>query len=255
MALPKDRVVFVTGASAGIGHATAKAFLADGARVAACARREIAGLDGALCLRCDVGRPDEVRHAVAAVVEKFGALHVLVNNAGFGIYGTVEDIPEEDLEAIFRTNVYGAIHCVRSALPHLRKTQGQVINVSSSLARGTIPYMVAYCMTKHALHSLSEGLRLELQDDGIAVIEVGPGLTATDFQKAAKLIGVERPVATANERGWPAERVARAILKASKRGSREVWLTADAKLFHFMHDNLPRLTDWGVRQWSRRSRP
>jgi NAD(P)-dependent dehydrogenase (short-subunit alcohol dehydrogenase family) len=254
MALPRDRVVLVTGASSGIGRATAEAFARDGARVAACARRDISGLD-AFCLRCDVRRPGEVRSAIDAVVAKFGALHVLVNNAGFGVYTSIEEMTEADLDDLFRTNVYGPVYAVQAALPHLRKTRGQVVNVSSSLARATTPYSVGYCMTKHALHSFSVGLRMEVKGDGVGVIEVGPGLTATDFQKAAKRTGTAKPLVAESGRGWSPEKVAHAILKASKRGTREVWLTWDGRAFAFAQRNLPRLTEWGLMRWARKLNP
>ncbi len=242
--------MFITGASGGIGRATAEAFLADGARVAACARGEIRGLD-ALCLRCDVGNRREIGAAVDAVVKEFGALHVLVNNAGVGVYASVEDTAPEDLESIFRTNVYGPVWAVQAALPHLRRTRGQVINVSSSLARSAIPYAAAYCMTKHALHAFSMSLRVELRPLGIRVIEVAPGLTATGFQKSARLVGLPRPPTRGNARGWPPEKVARAILGASRRGRREVWLTADGRFLIRMQHYLPRITDWGLAKWAR----
>ena len=254
MALPRDRVVFVTGASSGIGRATAEAFARDGARVAACARRDLAGLD-AFCIRCDVRRRDEVRAAVDAVVAEFGALHVLVNNAGFGVYTSIEQMADADLEDLFRTNVYGPVYAVQAALPHLRKTGGQVINVSSSLARATTPYSVAYCMTKHALHSFSVGLRMEVKGDGVRVIEVGPGLTQTDFQKAAKRTGTAKPLVAESRHGWPPEKVAAAIVKASRRGTREAWLTWDGRAFAFAQRNLPRLTEWGLLRWARRLNP
>jgi NAD(P)-dependent dehydrogenase (short-subunit alcohol dehydrogenase family) len=254
MSLPRDRVVFVTGASSGIGRATAEAFAADGARVAVCARRDISGLD-AFFVRCDVRRPDEVRSAIDAVVAKLGALHVLVNNAGFGVYTSIEDMAENDLEDLFRTNVYGPVSLVKAALPHLRRTRGQVINVSSSLARATTPYSVGYCMTKHALHSFSVGLRMELKGDGVRVIEVGPGLTATDFQKEAKRTGTAKPLLSPSRRGWPAEKVARSILQASRRGLREAWLTWDGRAFAFAQRNFPRLTEWGLLRWARRLNP
>ncbi len=250
MALPRDRVVFITGASSGIGRATADAFLRDGARVAVCARREIHDLD-AFRVCCDVRKRSDVRAAIEAVVAKFGALHVLVNNAGFGVYSTVEEMSDADLEDIFRTNVYGPVYAVQAALPHLKAAGGQVINISSSLARATTPYSVAYCMTKHALHSFSVGLRMELKASGVKVIEIAPGLTDTDFQKSAKRVGSAVPLAAESRHGWPAVRVAKAILKASRRGTREVWLTVDGRAFAFAQRAFPRLTEWGLLKWAR----
>lgn len=253
MKLPRDRVVFITGASTGIGRATAEAFRKDGARVAVCARSGIRDLD-ALCLRCDVRDPAEVEKAVAAVVREFGALHVLVNNAGFGHYVSVEEQTREDFENIFRTNVFGPFHCVQAALPHLKKSRGQVINISSVLARATVPWMTSYSMTKHALHSFSEGLRVELKSSGIDVIEIGPGLTATKFQSNAKKDGVPADFVPPSDKGWPAERVAKVILKASRSGTRVRWLTLEAKAFFFLHDHFPRLLEWGLEKWGSRAR-
>ncbi len=255
MGLPKDRVVLVTGASGGIGLETARAFLADGARVAAASRSEARGLDGAFLIRADVRRPEDVRRMVDATVEMFGALHVLVNNAGVGLYASVADTSDEAFEDLFRTNVFGPFQAVRAALPHLEKARGQVINVSSGLARATIPYMAAYCMSKFALHAFSRSLRVELRPLGVRVIEVAPGLTETGFQKNARLVGVKRAMAPENRKGWPAVKVARAILKASRRGSREVWLTADSRFFIRMQAAFPRFADWALERWSRPYRP
>ncbi len=249
MPLPRDRVVFITGASSGIGRATAEAFLTDGARVAVCARRDIQGLD-AFRVCCDVRKRPDVRAAIDAVVAKFGALHVLVNNAGFGVYSSIEAMGDADLEDLFRTNVFGPLYAVQAALPHLRATRGQIINISSSLARATVPGSVAYCMTKHALHSFSVGLRMELKADGIRVIEVGPGLTNTDFQGAARRVGDAVPLAADRRHGTPPGKVAQAILKASRRATREVWLTVDGRAFAFAQRAFPWLTEWGLLRWA-----
>ncbi len=249
MALPRDRVILITGGSSGIGRAAAEAFGQDGARVAVCSRREVRDLD-AFWVRCDVGRRDEARAAIDAVVAKFGELHVLVNNAGFGVYGTLERTAPEDFEDLFRTNVFGPVWMIQAALPHLRRTRGQVINVTSALARTAIPLMAGYCMTKYALHALSQSLRIELRPQGVRVIEVAPGLTDTGFQKAAPLRGLDRAAAPPNRKGWPPEKVARAILSASKRGKREVWLTADGNLLAWMQRTFPRVTDWGLGKWA-----
>jgi NAD(P)-dependent dehydrogenase (short-subunit alcohol dehydrogenase family) len=253
MKLPKDRVVFITGASTGIGRAAAEAFRRDGARVAVCARSEIRDLD-AFSIQCDVRNPDEVNRAIQSVIDQFGELHVLVNNAGFGHYTPVEDQSLEDFENIFRTNVFGPFHCVKAALPHLKKTRGQVINISSVLARATVPYMTSYSMTKHALHSFSDGLRIELKPYGIDVIEIGPGLTATKFQSNAKKEGNSSNLVPPNEKGWSAQRVADVIVKASRSGKRVKWLTLEAKVFFFFHHHFPGLVDWALGKWGSRAR-
>lgn len=263
MLLPRNRVVWISGASSGIGRATALAFAGDGARVGLAARRaerlhelkrEIEQAGGqAVVARCDVSRRDEVRESLLKTAAEFGALHIVINNAGYGHYAPVEAINEDDLDRILRTNVYSALYAAQAALPLLRKTPGsQIINVTSILAFTSIPYAAAYCMSKHALHALTEIMRIELAPHGIRVIEVAPGLTRTEFQRAAKTTGIGEKVVRDNQGGWPPEKVARAILKASRRASREVRLTLEGKLFCFLHDHLPGLVDWGLARWSRR---
>lgn len=260
MVLPRDRVVLITGASGGIGRATAMAFARDGARVVLAARncgklreaeREITSAGGsAHSVPCDVRDHRSVNALIESAVEKFGALHILINNAGIGLYSPVEMLTKESLDEIMETNLYGPIYAVQAALPHLRKTRGQIVNISSILARTTLPYSAAYCMTKHALHALSEALRLELKPQGITVIEVGPGLTATDFQKNSRKRGLSSALAD-NNAGWPVEKVAQAILKASKSGRREVWLTFGGKAFIRFNYHAPKVLDWALAKWAR----
>ncbi|HZN63264.1 MAG TPA: SDR family NAD(P)-dependent oxidoreductase, partial [Planctomycetota bacterium] len=156
--LPRDRVVLITGASAGIGHATALAFVKDGARVVLASRnrerldalaKEIG--PSALAVTCDVRERAQVRAAVDAGVAKFGALHVAIANAGFGIYHSAARMRDEDLDAVFRTNVYGAVYTIQEALPHLRQVRGQAIFVTSVLGKAVTPGGASYNMSKHAM--------------------------------------------------------------------------------------------------------
>jgi NAD(P)-dependent dehydrogenase (short-subunit alcohol dehydrogenase family) len=243
MGLPKDRVVLVTGGSRGIGLATARAFRRDGARVAVLSRegREMSDL---LSLRSDVRKPEAVRDAVRAVVDTFGALHVVINNAGVGHFARVRDLRTADVQEVFATNVYGVLNVIQETLPYLKGGKAQIINVSSILARSVLPLSAAYVMSKHALHALTATLRIEMRHEGIEVIEVGPGATATDFALQAGVRGLGGPPAFNSGARSSPERVARAILAASRKGTREVWLTATGRAFIRAQGSFPRFVDF-----------
>src|SRR5688572_33146740 len=216
--LPRDRVVLITGASSGIGKAAALAFAKDGARVVLAARsrekidalaREIG--PSALAVSCDVRERSQVRAAVDAAVAKFGALHVAVANAGFGIYHSAARIRDEDIDAVFKTNVYGAVYTIQESLPHLRQARGQAIFITSVLGKAVTPGGATYNMSKHAVTAYADTLRMEEPKDGIDVIVVGPGLTATGFQENAGNRFRDFLPARDNKGGMTAERVAKAI--------------------------------------------
>jgi len=256
-ALPRDRVVLITGASSGIGRATALAFAKDGARVVVASRnrasldalaKEIG--DSALAVTCDVRKREEVRAAVETGVRKFGALHVAIANAGFGIYHSAARMRDEDLEAVLRTNVYGAVYTIQEALPHLRKARGQAIFITSVLGKAVTPGGASYNMSKHALTAYADTLRMEEPKGGIDVIVVGPGQVATDFQKNAGNRFKDFLPARKNAGGWKPERVAKAILAASKRRKREVYLTFEGRALLAIRPLLPGLADRIVRKVS-----
>ncbi|HKS16208.1 MAG TPA: SDR family NAD(P)-dependent oxidoreductase [Planctomycetota bacterium] len=257
MPLPKDRVVLITGASSGIGRAAAIAFAKDGARVVVAARNrerldELAKEIGAtaLAVTCDVRHRSQVRAAVDAAVAKFGALHVAIANAGFGIYHTAARMRDEDLDAVFRTNVYGAVYTIQEALPHLRKARGQAIFVTSVLGKAVTPGGASYNMSKHAMTAYADSLRMEEPKGGIDVIVVGPGQTASDFQANAENRFKDFLPARDNKGGWSSERVAKAILKASKRRKREVYLTIEGRALLALRPWIPGIADKIVRKVS-----
>jgi NAD(P)-dependent dehydrogenase (short-subunit alcohol dehydrogenase family) len=243
MKLPKDRVVLITGASRGIGRALAEAFRKDGARVAAFARSEMPGLD-AYAIRGDVRNPADLKRAINQVVERFGEIHVLVNCAGVGLYSKVEDLTRVALEDLFSTNVFGVVYAIQAALPHLKRSRGQIINISSVLARSTLPLSGAYSMTKHSIHALSIALRIELASSGVDVIEIGPGPTDTSFAESSTVLGLgEAPRFVGRVRPWAPQRVAEAILRASKHRNRELWLTFMGRALILSQRLFPGLTD------------
>jgi dehydrogenase/reductase SDR family protein 7B len=253
--LPRDRVVLVTGASSGIGRATALAFAKDGARVVLAARNR-ERLDGlakeigpaAIAVTCDVRDRAQVRAAVDAAVARFGALHVAIANAGFGVYHSAAKIRDEDIDAVFRTNVYGAIYTIQEALPHLRMAKGQAIFITSVLGKAVTPGGSTYNMSKHAVTAYADTLRMEEPKGGIDVIVVGPGLVATEFQRNAGNRFKDFLPVKDNRGGCKPERVAKAILSASKRRKREVYLSFEGRALLALRPLMPGIADKIVRK-------
>jgi NAD(P)-dependent dehydrogenase (short-subunit alcohol dehydrogenase family) len=183
------RVWFVTGTSTGLGRALAEEVLAHGDRVVATARdattvKDLAeqAPDRALAATLDVTDAGSVRAAVAAALDTFGRIDVLVNNAGYGLRGAIEDLDEAELCRQFETNVFGALTVTRAVLPAMRRRRsGRVVQVSSVGGVMTMLGGSAYSGTKFALEGLSEGLAAEVAHLGIKVVIVEPGPFRTDF--------------------------------------------------------------------------
>ena len=179
-----SRVVLITGSSSGIGQAAAELFAARGWNVAATARdaTNIRAHENVKAFALDVTDLQSVRSAVAAVVRDFGTIDVLVNNAGYGIFGPFEGTSIEQLEAIFRTNVLGLAYVTQQVLPQMRERKsGTIVNVSSIAGRTATPFMTGYHATKFAVEGLSESLRYELSLHGIRVKLVEPAHFKTNF--------------------------------------------------------------------------
>lgn len=245
------KTALVTGASAGIGRALALEFAREGANVALAARRldllekigrDIEGLArAALPLRCDVTREDEVRAAVASTVSRFGALDVVVANAGFGVVGPVEALRVEDYRRQFETNVFGVLHTVKASIPELEKTRGRLALVGSVSGHVTVPATSAYSMSKYAVRSLAEALFHELRPKGVSVTLVSPGFVESDFREVDNK-GVHHPGSGDPVPKWlvmPAETAARKMSRAIARRKREIVLTGHGKLAVFLQRHFP----------------
>jgi NAD(P)-dependent dehydrogenase (short-subunit alcohol dehydrogenase family) len=182
-------VWLITGASSGLGRALAETALAAGDRVVATARdpQSVADLDGALAVGLDVTRRDQAEAAVAAAVDAFGRLDVVVSNAGYGLFGALEELADDDLRRQFETNVFGALNVIRAALPQLRSQRsGHIVQMSS--LEGVAPMLAgetAYAATKFAVEGLCEALAREVAHLGIGVTIVEPGPVRTDFAAGA----------------------------------------------------------------------
>jgi NAD(P)-dependent dehydrogenase (short-subunit alcohol dehydrogenase family) len=175
------RVVLVTGASSGIGLECARHLAARGHRVYGASRS--ARADAPFTpLRMDVTRDDEVRAGIDQILAAESRLDVVVNNAGFGIAGAVEDTSIDEARAQFETNVFGAMRVCAAALPHMRgRRDGLIVNVSSIAGLVPVPYQGLYSASKAALESLSESMRMELRPFGVRVALLEPGDFRTGF--------------------------------------------------------------------------
>jgi len=229
------QVALITGASSGIGRATALAFARHGSHVTGVARRSerLAELEAEinalpdphgdfLGIVGDVTRADAMQAAVQQTLDRFGRLDVLVANAGVGHRGAVADADWKDLETLLRTNIDGVLHSIRAAVPAMRQSGGgHIITISSVSYNLVSPYAATYAASKAFVTSLAHSLRLELEADRIRVTDVLVGRTHTEFNEkrlgAGKRTGEGLPT-------MPADRVANAILRAVANPKRSVTL-------------------------------
>lgn len=178
-------VALVTGASSGIGRATALALEKAGYRVFGTSRRPAANADGITMLVCDVTDEVSVQEMVGQVLKLAGTIDLLVNNAGIGLLGGAEESSSAQAQALFDVNVFGVLRVTNAVLPTMRRQgKGRIINMSSILGLIPSPYNALYSATKHALEGYSESLDHELRTFGIRVALVEPGLTRTSFEES-----------------------------------------------------------------------
>ncbi|WP_218921200.1 oxidoreductase [Burkholderia sp. ABCPW 11] len=202
MMIGKNDVWFITGCSRGLGRALAVQALRSGYRVVATARRkdDLADLaDGQgklLAVELDVTKPDEIAAAIAAAEERFGSVDVLVNNAGYGYFASIEEGVDAEVRDLMETDVFGPLNLVKAVLPGMRERgHGYVINISSIGGFVTFPSVGYYHMAKFALEGMTETLAKEVRPFGIGVTIVAPGAFRTDFRRleSAKQSSVRIP--------------------------------------------------------------
>ena len=181
-------VALVTGASSGIGKAASVALVEAGFEVVGTSRHasSVAQRDGVTFLDLDVTNDESVTTAVRRVIERFGRLDVLVNNAGTGAAGAAEESSVAQTQRIFDINFFGLVRMTKAVLPHMRaQGRGRIINISSVLGIVPAPYMAAYAATKHAIEGYSESVDHEVREHGVRVLLVEPAYTRTAFDANA----------------------------------------------------------------------
>jgi short-subunit dehydrogenase len=240
--------MLITGASQGIGRALAIEAARQGAQVLATARhadllRELAAEGRTIqTMTADVTSAADRQAMADAMQRLFGGLDVLVNNAGIGATGHFADATEERLRQIFEVNFFGLAELTRVCLPLLKQgNRPAIVNVSSIVGKRGLPGRSEYSASKFAVQGLSEALRPELAVQGIDVLIVNPGLTATNFSQ--NMLERKSRLKVDHMRGMTAEQVARATLKAIAHGKAEVTFTAKGKLFVLVSRFFPWLVD------------
>lgn len=180
-----SKVWLVTGCSSGFGRLLCEQLISEGEQVVATARN-ISMLESlsakALILPLDVTQRDQVDLAIENAMRHFGSIDVLVNNAGFGIFGSIEDVPIDEYRRQFETNFFGAVQVIQAVLPFMRERKsGTIMNISSIAGVSSFSATGVYCASKFALEAISESLHHELRPSGIRTILVEPGAFKTDF--------------------------------------------------------------------------
>jgi NAD(P)-dependent dehydrogenase (short-subunit alcohol dehydrogenase family) len=255
----RGKTVLITGGSRGLGLVLARHFVAEGTKVAICARdaaelerafEDLTGRGGrVVTVPCNLTVPEQVNEMVAVAEERLGPVDLLVNNAGIIGIGPVDHMTPDDFRKAMAGNFYSALHCILAVLPGMRgRRAGRIVNITSIGGKVSLPHLLPYSASKFALVGLSEGLRAELAKDGIVVTTIVPGLMRTGSPRQAEVKGQVR-----KELAWfsisdalplasiSAERAARTIVRAVRRGYKVI-LSVPAKIGVWVHGLLPGLT-------------
>lgn len=191
----QNQVVFITGASSGIGAALAKVYARQGHKLVLCARRldrleevksqcfDINSNSQVEIIKCDVTKEEDLRNAVNRSLDRFGRIDVVYANAGNGVGGKVEKLSLSDFRRQFETNVFSVLSTVYATLNELKKTQGSLVLIGSVYSYLSDPGKAPYCMSKFAIRALADSLYLELKPHGVSVTLICPGLVESEIRK------------------------------------------------------------------------
>ncbi len=252
----KEQVMVLTGASSGIGLATAEAAAKEGVKLVLAARSEQTmndivqrlntGGSEAIFVSCDVAKRDQVERVATMAIERFGRIDTWVNNAGLAIYGRLDEVSDEDSRQLFEINFWGVVHGSLVALPHLKRNGGALINVGSEVSEAVAPLLGMYSASKHAVKGFTDALRVEIEQVDqapVAITLIQPTAVDTPFPQHAK--NYQNQEAALPSPTIEPEKVAEAILHAAshhtrdkKVGAMSVMNTAAAKLAPHLHDKM-----------------
>ncbi len=248
-----EQVMVITGASSGIGLATARMAARQGTRLVLAARSAddlaqlVAELSAQGChavsVEADVAEEADVRRIADVARERFGGFDTWVNNAGVSVYGKCVDVPVADMRRLFETNVWGVIHGSRVACEHLVRHGGALINIGSEVSDKAVPLQGAYSASKHAVKGWTDALRMELEQDGapVSVTLVKPGPIDTPYTQHARNYLEDEP--THAPPVYSPDSVAEAILYAAQTPVRDLFVGGGARMVAAMAGWAPRLTD------------
>ncbi len=252
--LLQDKVIIVTGASSGIGLASARQFGSEGAKVVMAARSyermlelapSVAPSDRVLCVRCDVTREDDCRALVEATVARFGRIDILVNNAGLSMRAMFKDLDLNVIRRLMDVNFWGTVQCTKFALPYLLASKGSVVGVVSVAGYSALPARSGYSSSKYAVRGFLDSLRIEHLRDGLNVLVFAPGYTASNVRNAALTADGTPQGETPLDEGklMSAEACAKALSRALHRRRSQVTLSVLGRASVLVRRLLPRLMD------------
>ena len=248
-----DKVVAITGGSDGIGKALTEAFLKLGATVATCGRNQhkleiLESANSGLPLftfTADVSKEEDCKNFINSVIEKFGGIDILINNAGIAMRALFQDTALETIRNVMEINFWGSVVCTKYAMNSIIQRKGTIVGVSSIAGYRGLPGRSGYCASKYAVRGFFETLRTELLGTGVNVMWVCPGFTASNTRYAA--LGKDaKPVGDSKlDEGkiMSAGECAGHIINAITKRKRTLVLTAEGKLAIFMNKFFPTLTD------------
>ncbi len=250
------KVVIVTGASSGIGEATAREFARNGSKVVLAARSEEKLLKIAneiktfntdvLVVKTDVSCEEDCKNLINKTIEKFNTIDILVNNAGISMRARFIDVNMKVLHRLMDVNFWGTVYCTKYALPYLIQQKGSLIGVSSVAGFHGLPGRTGYSASKFAIHGFLETIRIENLRKGLHVMIIAPGFTTTDIRRHALLSdGEEQGESPRDEHKlMPPEYVAKWVLKGIRKKKRNKLLTWEARLTALFQRIVPDLVDW-----------
>jgi short-subunit dehydrogenase len=252
----KDKVVIVTGASSGIGEATAREFARNGSKVILAARSVdrlseivkelISGNFSATYIRTDVSKEDDCRNLIEKTIELYGTIDILISNAGVSMRATFLETELKVLHRLMNVNFWGTVYCTKYALPYLIKSNGSLVGVSSVAGFHGLPGRTGYSASKFAMHGFLETIRIENLKNGLHVMIIAPGFTSTEIRKHALLAdGSEQGESPRDEHElMPPEYVAKWVLKGIRKKKRNKLLTWDGRLTALFQRIFPDFVDW-----------
>jgi NAD(P)-dependent dehydrogenase (short-subunit alcohol dehydrogenase family) len=254
------KVVWITGATSGIGRASVLEFAREGAKVSLAGRRDdrlndiVAELERqgheALATPCDVTDEASVQRAIEATVQRFGRLDVVLACAGYGVAGKIEDLCVDDWRRQFETNVFGLIATIKHSLPELRKTSGRIALVGSVGAFLYVPGTGAYSASKAAVRAIGETLSAELAGSGVTCTTIHPGFVESELMKIDRAGGYHEDWAETRPAKllWKADDAARVMVRAIHQRKREFIFTGHGRVAVLMARHFPALTSLAMRK-------
>jgi short-subunit dehydrogenase len=249
----QNKIIVITGASSGIGKALALGFLAQGAKVALCARNldklqeAFSDIDNnnLLLVAADVSQENDCKDFVQAVIEKWGSIDALINNAGISMRALFEEVELDVLRNLMNINFWGTVYMCKYALPSILKSKGIINGISSIAGYRGLPARTGYSSSKFAMQGFLESLRTEMLHTGVHVMWVSPGFTASNIRNTALSASgdAQKETPLAENKLMSAEECADRIIKAMTQRKRTVVMTTQGKLAVWLNKWIPSFVD------------